>query len=68
MKFQYIMTEDFSYELKIPQERVAVLIGKNGDIKKALKQIQKPQSMWILRKGIYLSQEKMLWDCIQQER
>ena len=36
MKFQYIMTEEFSYELKIPQERVAVLIGKNGDIKKGI--------------------------------
>lgn len=28
--------EMFSYELKIPKERVAVLIGKNGDVKKGL--------------------------------
>jgi len=26
----------YLYELKIPQERVAVLIGKNGDVKKAI--------------------------------
>ena len=29
------MTE-YSYELKIPKERVAVLIGKNGEVKKQL--------------------------------
>ena len=28
----------FSYELKIPQERVAVLIGKNGEVKKNLEE------------------------------
>ncbi|MFH1591511.1 MAG: KH domain-containing protein [archaeon] len=28
----------FSYELKIPKERVAVLIGKNGEIKKRLEE------------------------------
>src|SRR3989338_6215396 len=33
--FQTAMTE-YSYELKIPKERVAVLIGKNGEIKKQL--------------------------------
>lgn len=27
-------SEEFNYELKIPKERVAVLIGKNGEIKK----------------------------------
>ena len=27
---------EFSYELKIPKERVAVLIGKNGEIKKEI--------------------------------
>ena len=31
------MTE-YSYELKIPKERVAVLIGKNGEIKKYLEE------------------------------
>lgn len=30
------MPEEFSYELKIPKERVAVLIGKEGEVKKAL--------------------------------
>ena len=30
------MTQEFSYELKIPKERVAVLIGKKGEIKKQL--------------------------------
>ncbi len=28
--------KEFSYELKIPQDRVAVLIGKNGEVKKSL--------------------------------
>lgn len=28
--------QEFSYELKIPKERVAVLIGKNGQVKKDL--------------------------------
>jgi ribosomal RNA assembly protein len=27
---------EFSYELKIPKERIAVLIGKNGEVKKSL--------------------------------
>lgn len=30
------MDEQYSYELKIPKERIAVLIGKNGDIKTEL--------------------------------
>ena len=30
--------EEFSYELKIPKERVAVLIGKKGEIKKQIEQ------------------------------
>ena len=30
------MTEKFSYELKVPKERVAVLIGKSGEIKKQI--------------------------------
>ena len=28
----------YSYELKIPQERVAVLIGKNGEVKKNIEE------------------------------
>ena len=28
--------EDFVYELKIPKERVAVVIGKGGDVKKTI--------------------------------
>ncbi|MBS3169995.1 RNA-processing protein [Candidatus Woesearchaeota archaeon] len=31
--------EEFSYELKIPQERVAVLIGKDGVTKKEIEQL-----------------------------
>jgi len=31
--------EEYSYELKIPKERVAVLIGKDGNIKKKLEQL-----------------------------
>ena len=30
------MASKFSYELKIPKDRVAVLIGKKGEIKKKL--------------------------------
>ena len=30
--------EEFSYELKIPEERVAVLIGKDGETKKEIEQ------------------------------
>jgi ribosomal RNA assembly protein len=30
------MSEEFSYELKIPEERVAVLIGTNGETKKLI--------------------------------
>ncbi len=30
--------EEFAYALRIPKERVAVLIGKNGDVKKRLEQ------------------------------
>lgn len=30
------MDKEFSYELKIPEERVAVLIGKDGEIKKEI--------------------------------
>ncbi len=30
------MAGEFSYELKIPQERVAVLIGKEGEVKKSI--------------------------------
>ena len=34
------MTEDeYNYELKIPQERVAVLIGKNGETKKEIEKL-----------------------------
>ena len=35
--------EGFSYELKIPHERVAVLIGKNGEVKKSLESDTKTQ-------------------------
>ena len=34
-------SEIFSYELKIPKERVAVLIGKKGDIKRHLQKLTK---------------------------
>lgn len=30
------MTQEFGYGLKIPKERIAVLIGKNGEIKKQI--------------------------------
>ncbi|MAE42868.1 RNA-processing protein [Candidatus Woesearchaeota archaeon] len=30
------MAEEYSYELKIPKERVAVLIGRNGEVKKSI--------------------------------
>lgn len=33
--------EQYSYELKIPKDRVAVLIGKKGEIKKELEDISK---------------------------
>ena len=33
----------YSYELKIPQERVAVLIGKNGEVKKNIEEDTKTQ-------------------------
>lgn len=32
---------DYSYELKIPKERIAVLIGKNGEVKKSLEETTK---------------------------
>lgn len=35
------MTEEYSYEIKIPKERIAVLIGKKGEIKKQLEQSTK---------------------------
>ena len=31
-------SEEYSYELKIPKDRIAVLIGKNGDVKKAIEE------------------------------
>jgi len=33
----------YSYELKVPQERVAVLIGKNGEVKKTIEADTKTQ-------------------------
>jgi len=30
------MAEEYTYELKIPKERVAVLIGRNGEVKKKI--------------------------------
>ena len=38
--FQYNMTT-YSYELKIPKDRVAVLIGKKGEIKKKIEKATK---------------------------
>jgi len=38
IKAKNIMTSEFSHEVKIPHERVAVLIGKDGDIKKRLEE------------------------------
>ena len=35
------MTEEFSYELKIPEERVGVLIGKEGQTKKEIEEATK---------------------------
>ncbi len=32
---------EFAYDLKIPKERIAVLIGKNGEVKKELEDITK---------------------------
>ena len=32
---------DYSYELKIPKERIAVLIGKNGEVKKLIEEATK---------------------------
>jgi len=32
------MTEEISYELKIPEERVAILIGKDGETKKEIEE------------------------------
>ena len=40
--FHFTMTS-YSYELKIPQERVAVLIGKNGEVKKSIEEDTKTQ-------------------------
>jgi len=35
--------DEFSYELKIPQERVAVLIGKDGETKKEIETLSKSE-------------------------
>jgi len=35
------MEDDFAYELKIPEERVAVLIGKDGETKKEIEESTK---------------------------
>ena len=37
------MNEEFSYELKIPEERVAVLIGTDGEIKKEIEEATNSQ-------------------------
>ena len=34
-------TEEFAYELRIPKERVAVLIGKKGEVKRGLEHATK---------------------------
>ena len=33
--------EEYSYEIRIPKERVAVLIGKKGEVKKEIEQATK---------------------------
>lgn len=35
--------QQFSYELKIPEERVAVLVGTNGETKKEIEQLTKSE-------------------------
>ncbi len=35
------MTEEFSYELKIPEERVGVLVGTDGETKKEIEEVTK---------------------------
>ncbi len=35
---KYIELQEFSYDLKVPKDRVAVLIGKGGEIKKHLEE------------------------------
>lgn len=35
--------EEFTYEIKVPQERVAVLIGKDGETKKEIEKATKSQ-------------------------
>jgi ribosomal RNA assembly protein len=35
--------EDYAYELRIPKERVAVLIGKNGEVKKEIENLTKTE-------------------------
>lgn len=43
--------EEFMYELRIPKERVAVLIGKNGEAKKDLEEHTKTQIKVDSREG-----------------
>jgi len=40
---EYKMTNEYSYELKIPKDRVAVLIGTDGEIKKKIEVETKTQ-------------------------
>lgn len=43
--------EEYSYEIKIPKERVAVLIGKKGEIKKEIEQATKSRISVDSREG-----------------
>ena len=47
IKAKNIMTSEFSHEVKIPHERVAVLIGKDGDIKKRLEEKTKTKELFL---------------------
>lgn len=40
-EFSPLSNDEYSYELKIPQERIAVLIGKDGEIKKEIEELTK---------------------------
>ena len=35
---------EYSYELKIPKDRVAVLIGKDGEVKKSIEEDTKSKT------------------------
>jgi len=41
--------EEYSYELKIPKERVAVLIGKEGEVKRSIEDDTKTRIKWTVQ-------------------